>query len=152
LNDSHVGASTISSWIANGISPSEIQTLQSNQLIPLSAHNPTLWDWQADTGFKASNVMDMNAKAGTAFVLPLFTPKQTGTDYEAGVGQGSNYYFNISGFVGVKIVESPSKNSQLWVQPFAISDPNILFQSGSVVPLGAGSTTFSVIAPAKLTS
>ncbi len=152
LNDSHVGANTISGWINNGVPSSDIQTLIFNGLIPLSKHT-SAWDWQGENGFKASNVMDINAYVGKIFVLPLFTPKDPSTtSYSAGKGQGSNYNYNIVQFVGVKIMQAPSNNKQVWIQPAAISDPNMILTTASTVPLGTSSTFSTIIVPAKLTN
>lgn len=149
LNDSHVGASTISSWIHDGVPPSDIQTLTNNKLIPLSAHNPALWDWQGDTGFKATNAMDLNSHVGETFMFPLFKPSvNTSSNYQAGVGQGANYFYNIVAFVGVKIMPTSQTNRQVWVQPVPISDPNLLLTN--IVPAGT-SSTFSTAVTVRLT-
>ncbi len=148
LNDSHVGASTISGWINEGVPPSDIQTLVNNKLIPLSAHNPKLWDWQGDTGFKATNAMDLNAHVGETYILPLFTPAvNTPVSYSAGVGQGANYFYNIVAFVGVKIMPASQTNRQVWIQPVAVSDPNFVLSN----PVPAGTGTFSTAMSVRLT-
>lgn len=149
LDDSHNGTSEIRSWIDNGVPASDIQTLKDRNLIPLEKHNPLLWDWNGDTGFRASMVMDINNHVGETFVLPLFKPFQQSTtttvtttnkngktttttvttDYEAGVGTGSHYSYNIVAFVAVKIVEPAARNRDIRVQPAAVIEPNAVFQN-----------------------
>lgn len=152
LNDSHVGASTMRDWINSGASQSDLQTLVTNKLIPLSAHNANSWDWNGENGFKASNVMDVNNHIGQTYIIPLFTPKDSGSNYQAGVGNGSNYNYNVVQFVGIKIVQPDSTNRQIVVQPVAITDPTILLNSGSVAPLGTSSTFVTALAPPKLSN
>jgi hypothetical protein len=146
LNDSHIGADTIDGWINNGMAPSDVASLKSADLIPLSAHDPNSWSWLADTGLKASNVQTVNNYTGTTFLLPLFLPKDSNTaTYQPGVGNGSYYNFNIVQFVGVKIVAPQQVNQQVMVQPAAMVDPSIVF-SGQPVPAGTTSslmTTFT---------
>ncbi len=152
LDDSHVGASTITSWIQNGVPPSDVQSLVNNGLIPLSQHPANTWDWQGDTGFKAKNVMDMNGQVGQTFLLPLFQPKSSDPlNYQAGVGQGANYFYDIVQFVSVKIMPSPDNNRMVIIQPAASIQPSAVFAPGSVVPMGTSSYTTTFAAP-KLTS
>jgi hypothetical protein len=130
LDDSHIGASTIDGWIQNGIGPAQIAALTAAGLIPLSAHNPNLWNWLGDTGFKSDNVQTMNSNVGRTFILPLFTPYSTDTSpggYQAGVGTGSGYNYNIVQFVGVRIVQPPNANRQVYLQPAAVLDPALVF-------------------------
>ena len=44
------------------------------------------------------------------------------SDYAAGIGQGSNYYFNIVDFVPVQIttVDGMKTNREVWVKPAAV--------------------------------
>ena len=110
------------------------------------------WDWQGDTGFKASDVMAINAQVGNTYVLPLFTPYDSSSNkYSAGTGKGANYYYNIVQFVGITIMTSPSKNQQVWVQPAPITDPNMILDPSTRVPLGSSSSFTTAIAPATLT-
>jgi len=152
LNDSHVGASTISGWIHEGVSPADIQALTTSKLIPLSGHNPALWDWQGDTGFKASNVMDLNSYVGKTFIMPLFTPLAPAPAYTAGAGKGSNYFYNVVQFVGVTVMPPKASNRDVWIQPALVSDPNAVLIN--VNPLGTDptSTFATALAPAKLTN
>jgi Flp pilus assembly protein TadG len=152
LDDSHVGASTINAWISNGVAPSDISSLLSANLVPLSSHPANTWDWQGDTGFKASDVSAINNQVGNTYILPLFTPYDSSSNnYSAGTGKGSHYYYDIVQFVAVTIVTSPSSNRQVWVQPAPITDPNMILDPSTVTPLGASSSFTTAIAPAKLT-
>jgi Flp pilus assembly protein TadG len=152
LNDSHVGASTEKAWVDNGIASSDIKALTDNKLIPLSSHNPNNWDWQGDTGFKASLVSDINGHTGQTYILPLFAPANASqANYAAGQGQGSNYFYNIVQFVGIQIMPSGDNNGQVIVQPAAVLDPNAIFNQSTVVPAGnAGQLVTTFTAP-KLT-
>jgi hypothetical protein len=148
LDDSHIGASTINGWINYGVSASDVTALQSANLIPLSAHNPLSWDWSGDTGFKSDNVQTMNNYIGTKFWLPLFTPyNASDASYQAGVGTGSGYNYNIVQFVGVKIVQPPKSNGQVYIEPAAMLDSSAVFSTTAVVdtsrPSSALVTTFS---------
>lgn len=152
LSDSHVGQSTESAWINNGVTSSDIQALKDNKLLPLSSHNSSSWDWQGDTGMKDSLVMDINAKVGQTFILPLFTPVNSSqANYAAAQGQGSNAFYNIVQFVGIQIVPSPSNNQQVIVQPAAIIDPNAVFNQSTVVPAGNASQLVTTFTAPKLT-
>src|SRR5207249_2282067 len=74
LDDSHNGASTITGWIDNGVSASDVQTLINNNLIPVTNHNPNSWDWNGNPGMKASTVKAVNDHAGQVYFLPLYKP------------------------------------------------------------------------------
>jgi Flp pilus assembly protein TadG len=156
LDDNHVGAPVEKGWVDNGIGSTEIQALQQANLIPLSSHNPNNWDWVGDTGMKQTLVADINSQpVGKQYLLPLFNPKNNGVPnpatYQAGVGQGSNFYYQIVQFVGITIVPS---NGVVVVQPCAIIDPNIVFSGSGPVPVGSGSTNgqlITIFAAPKLT-
>lgn len=143
LNDQHNGTSEIRPWIHEGLSTSDIYTLQANGLIPLSQSNTNAWDWRGDTGFRAELVSDVNEYVGQTFVLPLFRAKNSskGSNYQAGVGEGSNYDYNIVEFVGVTIAEPDRENQQLFVQPAPYVDPYAVFSSQ---PVPAGTTTYNM--------
>jgi hypothetical protein len=150
LDDSHVGASTVADWIANGASPADVQTLIDHGLVPTSPeHNA--WDWNGENGFKATNVMDINQQVGAVMVLPLFLPKST-SPYQAGVGNGSNFDYNIAGFVSVRIMPPDQKNRQVIVQPTGSVVPTATF--GSLEPAGSTATTTqtTIFAPPMLTN
>ena len=91
LDDSHAGASTVSSWIASGLTQTESHNLLTNSandqtpLIPLSQHNQNIlpsastdgmgsWNWVGDTGMKTSVVHTLSGYVGDTFLLPLFKP------------------------------------------------------------------------------
>jgi hypothetical protein len=135
LNDDHVGASTVDYWVHNGMRPTDVQTLLDNKLVPLSTHPKDAWDWNGENGFKASNVQDINEYVGKTFVIPLFLPKNPGpANYLPGVGQGSNFYFNIVQFVGVKVMQPDKANREVIVQPAAVIEPEAVFLAGSLKP------------------
>lgn len=151
LNDSHVGESTEENWVANGMSSLDLATLQRNNLVPLSAHPANTWDWQGDTGFKSALVQDVNNYVNQVFVIPLFQAKNpgSGSSYQPGVGQGSNYFFDIVQFVGIKIMPSPDTNRQVIVQPAAYMSPFAVMTN--VQPAGTQSTLVTTFATPKLT-
>jgi Flp pilus assembly protein TadG len=152
LDDTHVGASTLWNWVQNGMSPSDIKDLQSAGLIPLSSHPANTWDWLGDTGFKSSDVQSVNNYIGTTFLLPLFNPyNSSSANYAAGSGNGSNFNYDIVQFVGVKIVQPPSANRQVFLQAAAVYDPSIVFQSAPV-PAGTTSTLMTTFTYPRLTN
>ena len=150
LDGSHVGASTEIGWVNNGLAQSDVNALFSAGLLPVSSSN-TNYNWVGDTGMKSSLISAINARAGTQFMLPLFTPYDPGVPnpntYSAGTGNGSHYYYAIVEFVGVTVVSS---GSGVTVQPSAFLDPNLVF-SGNPVPVGTGSGVVSIFAAPKLT-
>ena len=152
LNDSHVGANTMRSWITDGPSNSDIQALVDNKLIPLSSHNAKSWDWQGDTGFKASDVMTINNYIGKTYIIPLFTPYNSDpANYSAGTGQGANYFYNVVSFVGVTIMQPSDRNRQVVVQPAPITDPTMVLNRSSIAPLSAsGNSSVTALAAPKL--
>lgn len=127
LNDSSNNANDIRSWIQNGLVQADVDALSNGNLIPLTSHNSLSWDWSGSPGFKASNVADLNQVyiPGQSYLLPLFTPSVpwipllNGAGYEAGVGQGQNYDYNISGFASVTIESDPTDNRVVIVKPSA---------------------------------
>lgn len=132
LDDSHVGASTVRAWIDNGVSSADIQQLKSGNLIPLSAHDAAKWDWAGENGFKQSVVSTINDYIGKTFTLPLYKAKDSSSkNYQAGVGQGSNYDFNIVRFVSIKIMDGDKKN--VTVQPVAGIEPSAVFTGNPAV-------------------
>jgi Flp pilus assembly protein TadG len=144
LDDNHVGESTEGGWVNNGISSSDLNALTNANLIPLSAHDSTKWDWQGDTGMKQSLVSTINNYVGTTFILPLFNPYSPAPSYSAGTGNGSHYYYQIVQFVAVKIM--PDSGGGVTVQPAAVVEPNAVMIN--IAPAGTGTqgntvTTFS---------
>jgi hypothetical protein len=147
LDDSHVGNSTEIGWVDNGMASSDLSALQSADLIPLSSH-ASAWDWQGNTGFKASLVMEVNSYdcqtyPTKTFILPLFTPYALDTapgGYQAGTGQGANYFYNIVQFVGIKIMPGGG-NRQVVVQPAAVANPYAVFATSGSGALGVVDTS-----------
>lgn len=159
LNDSHVGASTMADWIHNGMRASDISALEANGHLPLSQRDMTKWDWNGVNGFKAANVMDINEYVGQEFILPLFKafsyPDDSGSSnssggngkgngnnnnssssvYQAGVGQGSKYDYNIVRFVGIRVAEPDRRNRDVILQPAPFVDTSVIF-AGKVGPMG----------------
>jgi len=137
LNDSHAGANDLLGWIENGLGSHDLNRLTDARLLPLSAHAKDAWDWLGDTGFKASVVMAVNKSYadGKTYLMPLFQPKNPDPkDYQAGVGKGANYSYNIVAFVGVKLVETRDINLELIVQPAAVTVPSATFVPGTLKP------------------
>jgi Flp pilus assembly protein TadG len=155
LDDSHAGQSTESGWVTNGIGSTEINALINANLIPLSSHDSTRWDWVGDTGMKQSLVSTINSYAGQQFILPLFNPYNNGVpnsnNYSAGTGNGSHYYYQIVQFVGITIVTGA--NGGVTVQPAAMINPNLTFSGSGAVPVGTGSASglVTIFAAPKLT-
>jgi Flp pilus assembly protein TadG len=151
LNDSHVGESTEAGWVNNGMAPSDLAALQSANLIPLSSHPANTWDWQGDTGFKASLVMDVNSYPGKTFLLPLFNPyNSSSSNYQAGTGQGANYFYDIVQFVAVTIMPGGG-NRQVIIEPAAMSDPSFVL-TGNPVPAGTTSSLMTTFTYPRLTN
>jgi Flp pilus assembly protein TadG len=142
LNDSTNGASTIRDWIDNGITADDVAALKSNNLLPISGHNSNSWDWKGNPGMKASTVMAMNDHQGETFLLPLFKAfNSSPTNYAAGSGNGTNYNYNITGFVAIKIQPTDDYNGSVIVAPSArIFEGDVGWVPNSVVPAGSGTT------------
>lgn len=150
MDNSSVSASTLRGWIDNGVSAAEISNLTAAGLIPLSSHNPNNWDWQGKPGFTASGVMEVNAHVGETFVLPLYKPYSA---TEAGTGQGSNYFYNVVQFVGVRLTQPDSTNREIVVQPAPVIVANSMLDTNTIVPAGstATSNTSTIFAAPRLT-
>src|SRR5262249_33510948 len=135
MDDSHNGSSYISGWIDNGVSSSDLQSLLNANLIPLSAHDATKWDWNGNPGLKDTDIKALASHVGDTYLIPLFKAYNTGatdsSSYAAGILQGSNYSYNIVQFVGVKIsaVDTTGNNKSVMVVPAACIDPNGVFSS-----------------------
>lgn len=169
LNDSSNDANDINSWITNGLSKSDISNLQNAGVIPIQTPNAGLWNWKGATGFKSSDLNTL--PVGSSFLLPVFEPVvgEPGATYEAAAGStyqssdksagdptvgtsgvGQNAYYNIYGFVGVKITQLDSSQDAM-IQPAAVMDPTAVFDPGSVAPAGTTSTLVSTFTTPKLT-
>jgi Flp pilus assembly protein TadG len=152
LDGSHVGDKTETDWVNNGLSQSDLDALNKAGLLPISSTN-TSFNWIGDTGMKDSLVSAINARAGTQFLLPLFTPYDDGipnaSTYSAGDGKGSHYYYDVVEWVGVTVVSGAAHGTVI-VQPTAFLDPNLVF-TGSVTPVGTGTGVVTTFAAPKLT-
>ena len=147
LNDAHVGASTLNSWITSGPTNNDVQALIDNHLIPLSSHNATQWTWNSENGFKSSDVQTVNNYIGNTYVIPLFTPYST-SPYQAGSGQGSNYNYDVIKFVGIKLMQPTDSNRQVVVEPVPINDPTMILKTSSIATLSSsGNTSVTALAP-----
>jgi hypothetical protein len=153
LDQGNDGASVISDWIDNGVQQTDLQAEYTTGLLPLSSHDPNgAPDWMGNPGLKNSTIQSVGAHVGDLYLLPLFKPVNpgdgNGNGYQAGTGQGSNFYYTIVQFVGVKItaVDSTGNNKSIKVMPSALIDPNLVVRSVTVAqppPAGAAvSTTF----------
>lgn len=146
LDDNHASANDLRGWINDGMTSSDVNALIAAQVIPLS-NGISAWDWQGTTGFKSSDVQDVNNYVGKTFILPLFTPYNNGSNYtdsnsyQAQSGQGSNSYYNVVQFVGIKVVQSSDTNRQIMIQPAAVIEPNAVFVSGTLNPAGSDTST-----------
>jgi Flp pilus assembly protein TadG len=143
LDQATDGSSTISGWIGNGVPASTLQADYTAGLLPLATHNPlgppnytTLSpDWLGNSGIKDTTIQAVAPYVGQSFLLPLFKPVNSGssdlTQYQAGSGQGSNYYYTIVQFVGIQItaVDSTGNNKSIKVEPSAVIDPNAIYSA-----------------------
>lgn len=123
LNQSNNGSSTISDWINNGVSATDLQQDVAAGLLPLSAHDSTLApDWKGNPGMKTSTIHTADDNVGELYLLPLYKPVNSSeANYQAGSGNGSHYYYTIVQFVGIKI--SSADNKSIVVQPSSLIDP-----------------------------
>lgn len=157
LNGDHAGANSLNSWIHDGMGQDDVDALLDLDLIPLSQHNPNLWDWNGENGFKSSNVSDVNRHTDEVYILPLFKAKNPGTTstasngstsvsgYAAGDpdGSGSHYYYNIVQFIGIRIMQTPNGNRNVIVQPAPVVLPDTLMSS--IAPAGTANGQFTTV-------
>jgi hypothetical protein len=101
-----------------------------------------------------SDVTTLSNYVGQTFLLPLFQAynASSGNNYAAGIGQGSDYYYNIVQFVSVEVVSTGSH--QVIVQPGAkVIDFNTVV--GTAQPAGTGTdangNVLTTFLPPKLT-
>jgi Flp pilus assembly protein TadG len=150
LDQGNDGASTISGWIANGVSGSDLANEFSAGLLPLSKHDHTKWDWKGNPGLKTSTIHTTASYVGYSYLLPLFKPLNPDpNNYAAGTGNGSHYFYNIVQFVGITITYVDNKS--IHVQPSAALDPNVLMDPSTVVPAGTSSPLITTYTTPKLT-
>jgi hypothetical protein len=156
LDQGNDGASTISGWISNGVSSSDLSNEYSAGLLPLSSHDSNSGpDWKGNSGLKTSTIQTAQSNVGQTYLLPLFKPVNAGTapdysDYQAGTGNGSHFYYTIVQFVGIKIMPS---GSGVVVEPAAVSSPQAILTGVTVAtPPAQGSTQLqTTFAAPKLT-
>jgi Flp pilus assembly protein TadG len=142
LDGSHAGASTIKGWIENGMASSDVSALLALNLVPLSGHAANTWDWVGNPGLKASTIMTVNNYAGQVFVLPLFQAYDSSpSNYQAGTGNGSHYYYDIVQLVTVTVMPVSDTNRQVVVQPVGTLDPSYVFSTSvKAVPAGVAAS------------
>ena len=151
LNDSSNDSSSIGNWIDYGLSASDLKALQSANLLPLSKSDTTQWNWLGASGFKSSDLN--NLTVGDTYLLPLFkpvvaTPGATyqATDKSAGAatpgsgGSGSNAYYQIVQFVGVKVTQL-DKSTDVFFQPYYVLDPAAVLKTSTITPAVPGSSS-----------
>jgi hypothetical protein len=145
LNQANDGASTIRGWIHDGVDSFDLQASYTKGLLPLSSRNSNSFpDWKGNPGLKDSTIQAVGDHVRESYLLPLFKAlDSSSTNYAAGQGQGSNYYYNIVAFVGVKIseVDSQGGTKSIKVQPTSLIDPNALLASTGIAQPPGGSTT-----------
>ncbi|HEV2969153.1 MAG TPA: pilus assembly protein TadG-related protein [Pirellulales bacterium] len=169
LDDSSNSASAIKGWIDNGLGASDLATLQSANLLPLTQPTTPVWNWKGVPGFKASDLNSLTV--GQNFLLPIFEPvvgtpgaaqeaasgatyqatdDSTGTATPGSGGHGSNSYYNIVEFVGVQITQL-DKSSDAYIQPVAVMDPTAVYDQSSATPAGTTATLVTTFTTPKLT-
>jgi len=91
---------------------------------------------------------------GQTYLLPLFKPVNDGSsnpaNYQAGIGQGTNYYYSIVQFVAIKVYYADNKS--IVVKPQALIVTNSLLTG--VTPAGPPTNTHTLsttFAASKLT-
>jgi Flp pilus assembly protein TadG len=174
LDDSHVGASTLSNWVTNGMSSSDYAALQSANLLPLSLHNSTTaptssngpsgsFNWLGDNGAKVAVAHTINSDAGQLFLIPLYQPVfapssgslPSGVNVgDAGIGGSNQFYFNIVAFAPVVIIYDGDSNT-VAIAPSSSYPPGVTFSNQTVANTSAAQGTASsnsmIFVPAALT-
>lgn len=150
LDQGNDGASTISGWIDNGVSSSDLANEFSANLLPLSSHAANTWDWKGNPGLKMSTVHTAANHVSETYLLPLFQAYDgSSSNYAAGIGNGSHYHYDIVQFVGITITQV---DSGIHVQPAAWLDPNEILNSIGMAtrPPSGSSSLITTFAPPKL--
>jgi len=155
LDQSNDGASTLSSWIDYGVSTTDIQSDISAGVLPLSAQPPNAPpNWKGDPGLKTSTIQTTDNQVGQTYLMPLFKPVNDGSsnpaNYQAGTGQGANYYYSVVQFVAIKVYSADNKS--IVVKPQALIVPNSIVNG--VKPAGPPTSTqtlTTIFAASKLT-
>jgi Flp pilus assembly protein TadG len=132
------------SWIDNGETPSDMQYLESNNLMPVSPSSPKAWS--DGPGMKSTLVSNFAGIMGQPRLIPVFQPVST-SPYQ---GENNNGTYNIIGFVAITITEATGhgSNMNISVQAATVTDPTLIY---STVPAGEGSSTSATVLPPKLT-
>lgn len=138
------------SWIDNGPSSCDLSYLANNYLLPATAESPKAW--KGGPGLKSTLQSNFAGIVGLPRLMPIFAPITT-SPYQAASGQGSNTYYNIVGFVGVKITQATGNgsNMNISVEPCAVLDPTAIYTTSTVIPAGSSSQFTTTFAPPKLT-
>jgi hypothetical protein len=138
---------TYTNWIDNGPSPTDMEYLDNNSMVPLSTNSPQAWT--GGPGLKSPMQGDFASVMGQPRLVPVFQPVSQ-SPYQAANGSGSNTTYNIVGFVGVTISESDGSGSSMniSVQSATVSDPTVIY---TTVPAGEGSAGVPTMSSPKLT-
>lgn len=125
-----------SSWILNGPTGSDLQTLMNEGKFPVSQSAPK--NWKGSPGLRTALRSDFTQIIGQPRLLPLFKPANN-SPYQAASGSGSNTTYAIVGFVGVKVTvaSGAGNNLEIAVQPCDVIDPTAVFDSATLYPAGA---------------
>jgi Flp pilus assembly protein TadG len=139
-----------SSWIDSGPSPSDLEYLNSNGLVPVSASSPQ--QWKGGPGLKSALSSDFASVVGQPHMIPVFQPVST-SPYQAASGNGSNTYYNIVNLVGVTITQATGNgsNMNISVQPCSTLDPTAMYSTSSIVPALTGTQPGTLFTGVKLT-
>lgn len=132
------------SWIDNGDSPSDMQYLQNNNLMPVSPSSPKAWS--DGPGMKSTLQSNFAGIMGQPRLIPVFQPVSS-SPYQ---GENNNGTYNIVGFVAITVTEASGKgkNMNISVQAATATDPTLIY---ATVPAGEGSSTTAIVLPPKLT-
>lgn len=124
-------------WILDGPTANDLQWLIETNKLPVALNQPR--PWKGTPGLRNTLRSDFEDIIGQPRMLPLFEPIQLSPSYQAAGGQGSNTFYNIVGFVGVKVtsVTGNGSNLNITVQPCDIVDPTAVFDPLTVFPVGA---------------
>lgn len=125
-----------SSWILDGPTGNDLQTLMNEGKFPVSQSSPK--NWKGSPGLRTALKSDFVSIIGQPRLLPLFKPAAD-SPYQAASGNGSNTTYAIVGFVGVKVTvaSGAGNNLNISVQPCDVIDPTAVFDPATVYPAGA---------------
>jgi hypothetical protein len=156
LDQANDGATTLSGWINNGVSTTDLQQEINAGLLPLSSHNPSNGpDWQGRPGLTTSDIHTAAQNVGSVYLLPLFQPYNDGSVdpllYQAGLGTGRGYFYTIVQFVAVKIVHAD--DGSVVVKPVSGIYPDAVLNNISVAtpPTSSSWSVATTFGASKLT-